>query len=58
MPGVRRADPDLDHVLVDIDPGHPLTQHSHTPARLLQQLTPKRQGKASRPPEPKISTGD
>src|SRR6266568_486449 len=38
-PVSRPADPDLDHVLVHVDPGDPLKHHSHTPARLLQRLT-------------------
>src|SRR6266536_2896410 len=50
-PMTRGADPDLDHVLMNVDPGDPLKQHSHTPVRLLQRLT-RNKGKARRPPEP------
>src|SRR5215472_11116655 len=38
-PGIQHGASRRSHVLMNVDPGDPLIQHSHTPARLLQRLT-------------------
>ena len=57
-PVTRRPDPDLDHVLVDVDPRDPLIHHSHSPPASCNGSLRNNREKAGRLPEPKISTGD